>query len=195
MKFAILVFLVTLPALAQTNTDAFPDRPDGMSNSPPQPAQTQTNQNAAIVQQIERTRTACISGRRAICGKVLKILPDGLVVESGYTNLLRAPLDRSWLVPGTVTASRDPSLVEANTPGSICVGVVVLTQLPKARHAKVKDYDYVIIEGYPAGHYTYNSVGDLQHTVRRFSTSLDTAVKLNLQAEESQAPAQAAGVK
>lgn len=195
MKFAMLVFLVTLPALAQTNIDAFPRRTDGVSNSPPQPAQTQTNQNAAVVQQIEQIRAACISGRRAICGKVLKILPDGLVVESGYTNLLRPPLDRSWLVPGTVTASRDPSLVEVSTPGSICVGIVVLTQLPKARHARVKDYDYVIIEGYPAGHYTYTSVGDLQRTVRRFSASLDTAVKLNLQAEASQEPAQAAGIK
>ena len=157
--------------------------------------QRQTNQNPSIVQQAEQMRIACINGRRSICGKVLKILPDGLVIECGYTNLMRSPLNRSWLVPGTVTASRAPNLLESNEPGSICAGLVVLTNLPKSRRVKVKNYDYVIIEAYPAGHYTYASVGNLQRTVRRFSASLETAVKLNLQGNDNNLPARTAEVK
>lgn len=195
MKFAILFFLATLPALAQTNVGGFANRPGAISNSPPEKFQRPTNHDPSVVQQVEQLRAACIHGRRSICGKVLKILPDGLVIESGYTNLMRSPLDRSWLVPGTVTASRAPNLVEGNEPGSICAGLVVLTNLPKSRRAKVKTYDYVILEGYPAGHYTYTSVGDLQRTVRRFSASLETAVKLNLQGDENKMPASAAEVK
>jgi hypothetical protein len=185
MKFAMLFFLATLPALAQTNIDA----------STPPPVQSHANRNASSAPQVEQIRTACINGRRAICGKVLKVLPDGLVVESGYTNLLRPPLDRSWLVPGTVTARRDPNLVESHEPGSICAGLLVLTELPKSRRTKVKNYDYVIIEGYPAGHYTYTSVGNLRKTVRRFSARLETAVKLNLLADEDKEPAHAGDVK
>ncbi|MFZ0826163.1 MAG: hypothetical protein WAO02_01950 [Verrucomicrobiia bacterium] len=195
MKFAILFSLATLPALAQTNVGGFTNRPDEISNSPPEQFQSQTNLGPSIVQQAEQMRAVCINGRRSICGKVLKILPDGLVVESGYTNLLRKPLDRSWLVPGTVTASRDPNLVESNTPGSICAGLVALTNLPKSRRARPKLYDYVVIEGYPAGQYSYTSVGSLQRTVRRFSASLETAVRLNLQADENKIPAPAGEVK
>ncbi len=195
MRSAILFFLATLPALAQTNIAAVAPPPVGISNSTPQPVQTPTNRNAASAPEVEQVRAACINGRRAICGKVLKILPDGLVVESGYTNLLRTPLDRSWLVPGTVTASRDPNLVESHEPGSICAGLVVLTELPKSRRARVKNYDYVIIEGYPAGRYTYTSVGNLQKTVRRFSARLETAVKLKLLADGDREPAHAPEVK
>ena len=195
MKFAMLFFLATLPALAQTNIDASTPPPVGISNSTPPPVQSQANRNTSSAPQVEQIRTACINGRRAICGKVLKVLPDGLVVESGYTNLLRPPLDRSWLVPGTVTARRDPNLVECHEPGSICAGLLVLTELPKSRRTKVKNYDYVIIEGYPAGHYTYTSVGNLRKTVRRFSARLETAVKLNLLADEDKEPAHADDVK
>jgi len=195
MKFAVFFFLATLPALAQTNVGGFTNRLDVIPSSSPQPAQSQTNQNPSIAQLVEQMRAACINGRRSICGKVLKILPDGLVIESGYTNLLRSPLDRSWLVPGTATASRAPNLVEGHEPGSVCTGLVVLTELPKSRRAKPKNYDYVVIEAYPAGHYTYTSVGSLQRTVRRFSASLETAVKLNLQADENKEPARAVEVK
>jgi hypothetical protein len=192
MKFTLLFFLATLPALAQTNAG---DHPDKISNPPPEPSQSRTNQDQFSVQQVEQMRAVCINGRRSVCGKVLKILPDGLVVESGYTNLLRSPLNRSWIVPGTVTASRPPGQVESSEPGAICSGVVVLTNLPKARRARVKNYDYVVIEAYPAGRYTYSSVGSLQKTVRRFSASLEAAVKLNLQNEEIKMPAHAAEVK
>jgi len=195
MKFAIGFFLATLPALAQTNVGGFSSLLDGTSNSPPEQFQRPTNLGPTIVQEAEQMRAVCINGRRSICGKVLKILPDGLVIESGYTNLLRKPLDRSWLIPGTVTASRAPNLVEANTPGTICAGQVVLTELPKSRRTKVKIYDYVVLEGYPAGQYTYTSIGTLQRTVRRFSASLETAVKLNLQAGENKMPAHAVEVK
>jgi hypothetical protein len=34
-----------------------------------------------------------------------------------------------------------------------------------------------MLEGYPAGEYTYTSVGSVQRTVRKFSASLDAAVR------------------
>ena len=52
-----------------------------------------------------------------------------------------------------------------------------------------------MIEGYPAGQYTYTSIGSVQRTVRRFAASLETAVKLNLQADENKAPAHTVEVK
>jgi hypothetical protein len=143
-------------------------------------------------QRAEQIRADCIQGRRSICGKILQVLPGGLVVESGYTNLLREPLTSSWLVPGTVTASRPAHLLEANTPGAACVGTVYLTDIPKRRKFQPKKNDYVIIEGYPAGQFTYTSVGSIRKTVRRFSAQLPKAVALNLQAEAKTVPPPAA---
>jgi hypothetical protein len=131
----------------------------------------------------EQVRTDCINGRRLICGKVLTIVPDGLVVESGYTNLAREPLTRSWLVPSTVTASRNPVDLELNEPGTPCIGLAFLTNIP--RRPKVKIYDYVIITGYPAGQYVYTPIPNVEKTIRKFSASLDAAIKLNLQAKEN----------
>src|SRR5882672_3641425 len=108
--FTFLFLLTALSATAQTNTA------NVVSNSPPGIIQNQTNQTASIVERAGQIRADCIQGRRLICGKILKVLPDGLVIESGYTNLMRAPLDRSWLVPGTVTASRAPDLIEGREP-------------------------------------------------------------------------------
>ena len=148
-----------------------------------------------MAEHIGEIRTDCIQNRRLICGKILQVLPEGLVVESGYTNLLQRPLERSWLVPGTVLASRAPNLVEGKEPGSICAGLVFLTDYPKSRRTNPKPFDYVILIGYPAGQYTYASVGALQRTVRRFSASLPEAVRLNFYGVTNEAPARAAGVK
>ncbi len=112
-----------------------------------------------------------------IAGKIIKILPDGLVVDSGYTNLARFPLDRSWLIPGTVSATRATNVIESNYPDSICVGPVFLTDLPKHPGPKPKLFDYVSLEAFPTGQYTYESVGNLQRTVRRFSTKLPKSVE------------------
>jgi hypothetical protein len=151
----------------------------------PASAQTDTNTNGdlPVAQRIEKTRAACIEGRRLICGKILKILPQGLVVESGYTNLLRPPLTRSWLAPATVTAARATNYLEIVTPGSVCVGLVFLTDTPKKKRPKPQKYDYVIIEGYPTGRYSYTAMGSIHRTVRRFSAVLDRAVAADLQAE------------
>jgi hypothetical protein len=145
------------------------------SNSPPINADSQ---------HAEEIRAKCLEGRRMICGKILKVLPEGLVVESGYTNLLREPLTKSWLLPGTVIATRPADLVEGKEPGCVAVGHIFLSNLPKARSTKPKQYDYVIIQGYPAGVYTYNSVGEIKKNIRRFATTLPGAVQINLQAEE-----------
>jgi diaminopimelate decarboxylase len=115
---------------------------------------------------------------------VLAVQTNSLVIDSGYASLLRPELKGAWHFPGTVVASRDPHLVEDQTPGSICVGQIFLTDLPRKRRAKVKInvYDYVVIDAYPAGQYTYTLAGDFPHTVRRFSCGLETAVKLRLAA-------------
>ncbi len=143
-----------------------------------------TNQAAYLerVQVAETVRAGLIQNRRMICGRVVKVLPGGLVVDSGYTNLMRHPLDRSWLIPSTVEAEREPDVIEKNEPDCVCVGLVFLTDTPKSRRAKPKVLDYVVLDGFPTGQFTYNSVGTVQRTVRRFSASLPVAVRLNLEA-------------
>ena len=115
-----------------------------------------------------------------ICGKILRVLPDGLVIESGYTNLLRPPLTDSWLVPGTVSTAPAQNLLESREPGSPCIGTVFLTDLPRLRGRKPKQFDYVVLLAYPAGDHTYTSVGTLQKTVRRFSGTVAAAVKYQI---------------
>lgn len=130
----------------------------------------------------EQIRNECIQGRRLICGKVLKIFPDGLVVDSGYTDLLRPPLTESWVVPGTVPAHRNPAVLELNEPGTPCIGLAFLTDIPKRQ--PVKQFDYVILMAYPAGQYVYTPAPNVKKTIRKFSAGLETAVRLNLQSEK-----------
>lgn len=187
MKLTALFFLAALPAWGQTNALLSNARLED-ANLPGIVVQIKTNQDSPSAQHTEQVRATCINGRRSICGKILAVLPDGLVVESGYTNLLRQPLTSSWLVPETVTASRAVNLVEGAEPGSVCVDTVFLTDYPKSKKLKPKKYDYVIIESYPAGQYTYNPLGTIHKTVRRFSAQLSKAVALNLQAEQKPPP-------
>jgi hypothetical protein len=56
---------------------------------------------------------------------------------------------------------------------------VFLSDIPKSRSLKPRPYDYVVLQAYPAGQYTYTSAGTLQRTVRRFSALLQTAVLAN----------------
>lgn len=164
---ALLLFASAVSAPAQTNGPA-------AGFVPP------TNRLSTL-EISEQLRAQCITGRRSICGKILRIFPDGVLVESGYTNLARGTLTKSWLVPGSVVASRAADLVESREPGTLCVGTVFLTDLPRG---KPHQYDYVIIAGYPTGEYTYTSVGTIRKTVRRFSANLDKAVKTDLAASE-----------
>jgi hypothetical protein len=156
---APLSFILAFCAAAQTNASG--------TNSP-------STNPAPTVELREQLRAACLDGRRSICGKILRVFPNGLLVESGYTNLLREPLTKSWLVPGTVVANRAENLVESKEPGALCVGTVFITNLPRG---KPRQFDYVILAGYPCGEFTYNSVGSVRKTVRRFSANLDKAVQ------------------
>jgi hypothetical protein len=166
-------------AIAQTDGTALTNRADTNASPPPKDSPALAQQARAYEEATEKIRADCIQGRRIICGRIVKILPEGLVVESGYTNLMRPPLDKSWLIPGTVQATRAANLVEGNEPGCVCVGLVFLTALPKSRSAKPHSYDYVVVQGYPAGQYTYTSVGTIRRTVRRFCGTLTAAIKLN----------------
>ena len=150
------------------------------STASPPPASGAPQSDAAMIARSEHIRAACIEGRRRICGKVLQIVPEGLVVESGYVGLLRPELSRSWVAPGTVSVTLPPNLVEEKIPGSVCVGLVMVTDIPKK--PAVKPYDYVILEAYPAGQYLYAPVPNVNKSVRRFSVGLITAVRLNLDA-------------
>lgn len=161
---ALLVFLAAWPASAQTNSAA------------------RTNQTPALDRHVAEIRNACINGRRAVCGKVIKILPDGLVVDSGYTGLLEPPFNQSWVVTGGASLTRDPQAMEVNKPASAGIGLVFLTDIPK--RPAVKLYDYVVLQAYPAGQYTYTPAADVRKTLRKFSAGLDTAIKLNLEAGE-----------
>lgn len=133
----------------------------------------------------EQIRTACIQGRRCVCGRVLKVFPTGVLVESGYPNLLRDSLHGAWHLPATVATSRPTNLVESLEPDSLCVGTAFLTDLPKLRGAKIQQYDYVVLHSFPAGEFTYKSVGDIKRTVRRFSGGLETAVRLIVESEQA----------
>jgi len=188
MKFFAAIFFAALNLSAQTND---------LTTTNAAAAKVETNQPASNIQRAEQIRAECLQGRRIICGKILKVLPDGLVVDSGYTDLLRPALNTSWLVPGSVIASRPANVIEKREPGAVGVGVVFLTDMPKSRGAaaKPKPYDYVVLLGYPAGQYTYTSVGAVQKTVRHFSANLLNAVKLNLEAAETSGGSTAAQVK
>ena len=140
----------------------------------------------------EQWRAKCIAERRSIRGKILRTFPNGILVESGYTNLVREPLTKSWLVPGTVTATRAENLVETREPGAMCIGTVFVTDLPRG---KPKQYDYVILAGYPTGEFTYTSVGTVRKTVRCFSANLDKAVRTNVAAAQGQNSLHAAQTK
>ena len=170
------LWLTVLTAPAQTNQTVLPNPAAAPSNA--------TNAAAREVverqrdQQAERIRATCLCGARHICGRVLQILPHGLVVESGYTNLLDPHYLQAWRVPGTATIPRQLASEERDEPGAPCVGLVYLTDLPK--RPAVKLYDYVTIRAYPAGQHAYAPVPGVSRTLRQFAVRLSTAVKLNL---------------
>jgi hypothetical protein len=170
MKLFLLIFFSAwLPAVAQTNITS---------------STNQTNQTAVRdrEQRAAEIRTACINGRRCVCGKVIKIVPEGLIVESGYTALMEPPFTESWVIPGGALVNRDSKLLERSEPASPCFGTVLLTDLP--RRPVVKLYDYVLLQAYPAGEYLYTPVPGVQKPIRKFAGGLDTAIKIKLETAE-----------
>lgn len=165
--FLLILFSAVLPAVAQTNGTA---------------STGQTNQTLSHDQHAAEIRIACINGRRCVCGKVIKIVPEGLVVDSGYTALMNPPFAQSWVIPGGALVNRDPKLLERNEPASPCIGTVLLTDFPK--RPPVKLYDYVLLQAYPAGEYLYIPVPGVQKPIRKFAGGLDTAVRLKLEITE-----------
>ena len=145
-------------------------------------AKTSLDTQNALAQRAELLRMQCIEGRRYVCGRVMQILPEGLVVDSGYAALLNPPFNQSWVVRGNVSVTKNPSLVEEKKPDAICVGLVFLSNIPKK--PTVKPYDYVVIHGYPAGEHVYAPVPGVEKTIRQFSASLERAVSANLAASE-----------
>jgi hypothetical protein len=171
----------TLLASAQSNLVVFTNQ------SPATITETnQINDNSAFAREVEKVRLECIENRRRICGKILKVLPDGLVIDSGYTNLMREPLNRSWLIPATAEAAKPAHLLEENRTGAVCIGLVFLTDIPKSPSSKPKVYDYVNIEAFPIGPRTYASVGELHRTVRGFSVKLTKSVEWKLQENQKE---------
>lgn len=142
---------------------------------------------AALAVRAEQIRSECIQGRRVICGRVLMVATNGLVVDSGYTDLLRPPLSQSWVIPGSVSASRDPNILEQNVPGSPGIGLVFLTDVSKRK--KAHKYDYVVLIGYPAGHYVYQPLPGVEKPIREFAGGLESAVRLRLNAEQKKSAA------
>jgi hypothetical protein len=179
MLSRVLLFLILAGGIALADTNA-----QNPTNAPA-PALTVERQPQAVPAgaslNFEQVRTRCIEGRRYIAGRVVQVTTNGIVVDSGYSKLLSPPFNRSWLVPGTVSVSRDSSAVEENKPDAICAGLVFLSNIPK--RPTLKNYDYVVIHGYPAGNYVYAPVAGVEKTIRRFSASLDRAVDLNLALE------------
>jgi len=179
---AMLSLFAALTLIAQTNSVVSTEA--GKETVGPARNDSKPAPNTAALRHEQEVRTLCIEGRRLICGRILEVLPDGLIVECGYTNLLREPLSRSWLIPATAQASRAENLIESKSPGAICVGRVLLTDTPKSKRTKPARYGYVIVEGYPAGHYNHTSAVGVQRTVRKFSASLLAAVQGTLEGEK-----------
>jgi hypothetical protein len=167
-----LFTLVALAVSAETNQPVATANSSGTS--------WPTKREGSFAQRAEQIRPQCLNGRRAICGKVIKILPEGLIVESGYTRLMKPPFNGGWVVPGTVQTIRDANQIEESVPGAVCIGIVLLTDFPNK--PSVQLYDYVLLQGYPAGLYTYTPVPDVHKLIRRFAGGLDTAVKLTVEA-------------
>jgi hypothetical protein len=159
--FLLILFSALLSASAQTNVTS------------------STNQMSVRDQRAAEIRTACINGRRCVCGKVIKIVAEGLIVDSGYTALMNPPFTQSWVIPGGALVNRDAKLLERSKPASPCIGTVLLTDFPK--RPAVNLYDYVLLQGYPAGEYLYTPVPGIQKPIRRFAGGLDTAVKIRLE--------------
>ena len=147
------------------------------------PSQTETAPGSAVGDALkqqartEQIRSACIEGRRLICGRVLQVTPEGLVVDSGYKQLLAPPLNHNWVVPRTAVVSREANAVEEQKPGAISVGIVFLSNIPK--RPAVRLYDYVTLHGYPAGYHDYVPVAGVEKKIRRFSASLERACEIN----------------
>jgi hypothetical protein len=169
--FLLMMFSVSLAMMAQTNVST-----STSANQTNQPAVRDRDQRATDI------RTACINGRRCVCGKVIKIVPEGLIVESGYTALMHPPFTGSWVIPSGALVKRDSKLIERDEPASPCIGTVLLTDFPK--RPAVKLYDYVLLQAYPAGEYLYIPVPGVEKQIRKFAGGLDTAVKLKLAAEK-----------
>jgi hypothetical protein len=131
---------------------------------------------------LEQVRSACIAGRRRVCGRVLQVTLSGLIVDSGYPSLLEPPFNHSWVTRSTANPARPAALVEGTAPDSIAVGLVFLTDIPKRQ--KVHQYDYVALIGYPAGHDDYVPAPGVQKRIRRFAAGLERAVTLTIQAGE-----------
>jgi len=77
----------------------------------------------------------------------LKVLPDGLVVDSG----LHKPDARALepILAHSPARSRQrgaTNLVEGNQPEAHCIGLIFLTDLPNHAAAKPKVFDYVNVE-------------------------------------------------
>jgi hypothetical protein len=176
-RIILLLALAALDARAGVNSATSIARPATVQGS--------TNQTATSpflsAQRAEQIRTRCIEGRRYVAGRVLQVLPQGIVVDSGYSQLLSPPLNRSWLVNRTVSVHRDTNAVEEQKADALCVGTVFISNIPKK--PPVKPFDYVVMHAYPAGIFSYSPVEGIQKTVRRFSASLDRAVQLNLERE------------
>ena len=185
MRFVFPAVFVVWSAAGQTNDlRAFTNRMEAVSNSETGTVQAQVASSLATARRIEEIRGKCIQNRRQICGKIIKVLPEGLIVDSGYSDLMRNQLNRSWLLPGTVVATRATNAVEGNLPDCVCIGLVLVTDLPKTPHAKPKAYDYVNIEAYPMGQYTYTSVGEVRRTVRKYSAKLAKSVQWMFESSE-----------
>jgi hypothetical protein len=177
---SVLFLAVALPCLADTGLGASTNSAAKPRENPP--ANSAADSQNAQAQRAEQLRMACIEGRRYICGRVTQILPDGLVVDSGYSSLLNPPFNQSWVVRGNVSVTKSPSLVEENKPDAVCVGLVFLTDIPK--RPTVKAYDYVVIHGNPSGKHPYAPVPGVQKELRRYSASLERAVSANLSVSE-----------
>jgi len=183
MRLSFCLFIcVTAAAACLGATNVASSAASSLQPGTTERANVRPPQETTLAQRAEQVRMECIEGRRYVCGRVLQVFTNSLVVDSGYTALLNPPFNRSWVVRGNVSVTKSPSLIEEKKPDAVCVGLVLLTNIPK--RPAVKAFDYVVIHGYPAGEYKYVPVPGVEKQIRQFSASLEKAVSTNLAASE-----------
>jgi len=64
----------------------------------------------------------------------------------------------------------------------------VLAVLSASAQTKPKLYDYVNLESFPVGQYTYESIGGIQRTVREFTTKLQNATQWQFEQNKGPIP-------
>ena len=124
--------------------------------------------------QLEGLKAIFASKSRTVSGKIIQKIPEGLLVESGQSEIDQVGhTDVEFDRMGNMSTSTTATLQEGDTARSLCLGLVLLEDHP--RYDQLVDDNVVVILAYPDGQFSYKSVGGGQKTVRKFTADFNRA--------------------